>query len=923
MSGTSRVPVSTYRIQLHRGFTFRDLAATVPYLDALGVTDLYLSPVLAARPGSMHGYDICDHGRLNPELGDVADYRSLVATLTDRSMGLVLDFVPNHMGIDPRMNRWWRDVLANGPGSRWARTFDIDWDPLKAETRGKVLLPILGAPYGEVLEGGELLLERDGGRIRLRYFDHDLPLNARGLAAVIDADAFPPTDPSAAELRAVALRLAGGDRSGEVLARLAALLEGSASVRRHVDARLEALAGRPGDAASFDPLHEILERQSYRLAYWKTAFHEINYRRFFDINDLAGIRVEDPEVFEATHAFLLELVAGGGITGIRLDHIDGLFDPAGYLERLRERVGDLWIVVEKILCEGEVLPSSWPVAGTTGYEFLNDLNGIFVDCRHARPMRRLYRRFTSRTAPFPIVTYVGKRLIMQTSMASELSVLADGLNRISEGDRRSRDFTLESLREALREVIACFPVYRTYVSARGASDTDRRTIDAALALARRRNPAMEPSIFEFVRTVLLPDGPERDAAERLTLAMRFQQYTGPVQAKGVEDTAFYRYNVLLSLNEVGGEPERFGRTAEEFHEANLRRRSDWPHSMLATATHDTKRGEDARARLNVLSEIPGEWQSAVSRWARLNASRRVRVDGEWAPDRNEETLYYQSLLAVWPPGEGAAAAPSLVERLQQYLVKALREAKLRTSWTNPHEAWEGAVTGFVERTLTGGGSRRFLEAFLPFAARVARLGASNSLAQLALKLAAPGIPDVYQGTELWDLSLVDPDNRRPVDYERRRSLLAALDPWLADGAVAGRDGAVAALLADWPDGRIKLYLTARALRLRRTRRDLFLEGDYVPLVCEPAEAIAFTRRRGEERLVVVAARFPSRKTGEDRPFPTGTAAWKDARVLLPDDAPRGPLVDLFTGRRIAPDGSGHLALAEALAVLPVAWLVGL
>ncbi|MGH7857602.1 MAG: malto-oligosyltrehalose synthase, partial [Candidatus Binatia bacterium] len=573
-----RVPASTYRIQVHRGFGFADVRAIVGYLARLGISDLYLSPYLAARPGSTHGYDICDHSRLNPELGGEAAYASLLSELAQRDMGHLLDFVPNHMGIDPASNRWWRDVLENGPSSPFARFFDIDWEPVKQEIRNKVLLPILGDAYGLVLERGELRLEYAEGALRLRYFDHDLPINPRSAPRLLRHDverlkeALGEDHPSYREFLSIATelqnlpayteslaeRIAERQREKEVAReRLQRLVDSESAVREHLERCIRTFNGTPGDPASFDCLHDLLEAQAYRLAYWRTAFHEINYRRFFDINDLAGLRMEEPDVFEATHGLVLRLVREGKITGLRLDHLDGLFDPLAYLRRLRESVGPLYVIAEKILSSGERLPDDWPIEGTSGYEFLNELAGVLVDPTGAKPLRRLYATFTGRTAPFAIVMYVGKKLITQTALSSELNVLAHALNRISEDDRRSRDFTLEALREALREVVACFPVYRTYVGAGGPREEDRRTIDQAIERARRRNPAMEPSIFGFLREVLIPDAERLDPPEverRLGFAMRFQQYTGPVQAKGLEDTAFYRLNVLLSLNEVGGDP---------------------------------------------------------------------------------------------------------------------------------------------------------------------------------------------------------------------------------------------------------------------------------------------------------------------------------------------------------------------------------
>jgi (1->4)-alpha-D-glucan 1-alpha-D-glucosylmutase len=883
-----RLPRSTYRLQFQRGFDFREGRALVPYLSRLGVSDCYSSPALASRASSPHGYDICDHGRLDETLGTEADFEAFVGELARHDMGLILDFVPNHMAADPRANRWWRDVLANGPRSRFAGFFDIDWSPTKPELRGKVLLPVLGDLYGVALERGEIQLVCHEGALVVRYFDQFFPIDPRSAESIVGRGREP--------------------------ARL--------------DRTLRAYNGRPGDPRSFDRLHELLERQAYRLAYWKAAFHEINYRRFFDINDLVGLRMEEPAVFEATHALVLRWVRERKITGLRLDHIDGLLDPRGYLEKLRGLAGPIYLVTEKILSAGESLPGSWPVEGTTGYDFLNDVNGLFIDPRGERTLKSLYERFTGRRIPFPIEAYVAKKLISSTSMASELNVLAHAVNRISETDRRSRDFTLESLRDALREVVSCFPVYRTYLTVGDCSEEDRSTVETALTRARRRNPSMESSIFEFLRISLLPEpvGELADPAysERLAFAMKFQQYTGPVQAKGLEDTAFYRHNVLIALNEVGGDPERFGRPPAEFHEQNRRRLALWPYSMITTSTHDTKRGEDARARLDVLSEIPREWAAAVWRWSRTNSANRTAVDGDWAPSRNDEYLFYQSLLGVWPAADTQAVSPKLVERLTEYLLKAAKEAKLHTSWISENKPYERALVTFVEQSLTGHHSERFLSSFLTFQRRVARVGMINSLAQLALKICSPGVPDFYQGTELWDLTLVDPDNRRSVDYSHRRQLLESMHHLLEPHCPANeRRSAAAEMLAHWPDGRIKMWVTARGLALRNRRADLFLAGEYIPIETlgeRSTHVVSFARRGAGESLIVVVPRLTTRMTSAEHPLPLGEASWGQTALSLPrDPSLAGVYEDLLTSERFVVDGEG-LRIADVLLTLPVSLL---
>jgi (1->4)-alpha-D-glucan 1-alpha-D-glucosylmutase len=967
----SRIPTSTYRLQFHRGFGFADARALVSYLARLGITDCYSSPYLKASPGSTHGYDICDHNELNPELGSDDDYARFTAELAAHGMGQVVDFVPNHMGVNEAANPWWRDVLENGSCSPVASFFDIDWQPVKTELKDKVLLPILGDQYGFVLERAELTLCFEHGGFTLRYFDHDLPVNPRAVPRILEHDlealrtALGEDAPDFLEYLSIVTALRNlpvytetdsarvQERHREkqmARERLARLAEATPRIRQHIEGAVHAFNGHAGEPRTFDRLHALLEAQPYRLSYWRTASHEINYRRFFDINQLAGLRMEDARVFAAAHGLILRLVREGKVTGIRIDHIDGLFDPVQYLERLQQAVcapavdgnpvGEpaLYVVTEKILSAGEALPERWPVAGTSGYDFLNDLNGIFVDRRNYRALLRVYRRFCGVRRAFQDIVYDSKKLIMDTPMSSELNVLAHALNRLSEHDRRTRDFTLNSLRDALKEVVACFPVYRTYVAETGFTEADRAAIDTAVHRARRRNPTMEPSVFAFVRETLLPEpsrarGPE-DHQRRLAFAMKFQQYTGPVQAKGVEDTAFYRYNALLSLNEVGGDPGRFGCSPADFHARNQQRRQHWPFTMLASSTHDSKRGEDARARLNVLSELPEEWGHHLTSWAKINLANRMIVDGERAPDRNDEYLFYQTLLAAWPPRfETKTMSPDalLVSRLSDYMLKAAREAKVHTSWITENPAYEAAVMRFVERTLNGPSTPRFLAAFLPFQTRIARLGMVNSLSQVVLKVVSPGVPDFYQGTELWDLSLVDPDNRRAVDYVTRRQMLASLGPFLRapQEPSRARTDAVREMLAHWGDGRIKLFLTATALRLRRACAALFLHGSYEPLEAEGARAqhvVALARRHGPDTVIAVVPRLLTSVTTTTHSIPTGSESWGETRLRLPPDPPHRAYCNLFTGETVEAAGARAgrtLDLAAILRTCPVALLAPL
>jgi (1->4)-alpha-D-glucan 1-alpha-D-glucosylmutase len=993
--GLRRVPEATYRLQFNRSFTFDDARRVVLYLDALGVTDVYASPYLAARPGSLHGYDIADHNALNPEIGSKEDYDAFVAALRARGMGQILDVIPNHMGIAAACNRWWNDILENGPGSPYAEFFDIDWDPVKRQLANRVLLPILGDQYGRVLENQELRLDYQNGAFSLCYHEIQLPVAPGSATQILGhrLEALESTlgedHPHIQEYRSIltALRHLPGrtetapDRVRErrrekevARRRLARLVEESLTIRESLEETVRIFNGKPGDPRSFDLLDHLLDAQAYRLAHWRVAADEINYRRFFDINELAAIRMENPAVFREAHRLILRLVEEGKVTGLRIDHPDGLYDPPAYFHALqRERFAQmvharlprgpgldreaeiarelahfdancladarspgcrpLYLVVEKILGRGERLPTQWSIHGSTGYEFLNLVGGLFVDVDSEKAVTAAYSSFTGQRIPFADSVYHSKRLVMRVAMSSELNVLGHALSRLAERNRSSRDFTLNSLTEALREVIACFPVYRTYLNGRDREVAlqDRACVEVAVAFAKRRNPTTNVSIFDFVRDVLLlryPDTADESYREaQRTFVQRFQQMTAPVTAKGVEDTAFYRYNRLVCLNEVGGGPDRFGVPVQEFHEQCLTRQEKWPAGLSTTSTHDTKRSEDVRARIAVLSEIPREWRAAVSRWHRWNRRHASEVDGRPAPDRNDEYLLYQTLIGTWPfvPLEGEAAA-SFTARIQAYMLKAAKEAKLHTSWINPNEAYDEALRLFVARILDPAATNRFLADFAAFHGPVARLGMVNSLAQTLIKVTAPGIPDVYQGTEVWDFSLVDPDNRRPVDFAARASLLEKLRARISAGPLAP----LARELVDrWEDGRIKLYTLHRALTCRRAAPGLFLEGDYVPLRTRgscAAHLCAFARRKRGRMVVSVVPRLTAWLTDKGATLPLGSEVWHNTWVDLPVGSAPDPLQNLFTDSRVEPvnGGDGGLALAvpDLLAVFPVALLAG-
>jgi len=941
---TVRIPTATYRLQFNKNFTFRQALEIVSYLHQLGISDAYASPYFQAGAESLHGYDITDHNKFNAAIGSREDYDAWVAELHAHGMGQITDFVPNHMGINDPQNVWWQDVLENGPSSLYAPYFDIDWRPLKTDLHDKVLLPILGDQYGRVLERGELRVRFDGGSFSLTYFDHVFPIapgtyryilelalenlaEFRGedfyaeFQSILTALEYLPrrteTDPERIKERA---------REKEIIKkRLERRCAEAPQVQRAIEKAVATINGRIGDPRSFDRLDELLNAQSYRLAFWRVAAEEINYRRFFDVNDLAAIRVELPEVFDAAHKLLFELVTSGAVTGLRIDHPDGLYRPLEYFEKLQLRCARalrvplpkdgraIYLIVEKILTGDEQLPQNWPVHGTTGYDFANQVAGVLADHNAEGAISKIFKRSIGHSLHFGHLVYAKKRLVMRISLANEVNVLGTMVDRLSEQNRWFRDYTLEALARAVRETIACFPVYRTYLEpGKPVSAEDRAVIERAVAEAKRRNPAIEESVFNFLRDLLLFRFPENlDEEQRAAHAefvLKFQQFTGPITAKGLEDTVFYIYNRLAALNEVGGEPQLFGLSVEAFHQRNLRRQRDWPASLLATSTHDSKRSEDVRARMLAISEIPPLWGRSLQKWRTTNRRFKKQIDDAEAPDAGEEYLLYQTLLGSWPVDLDGAPVPSVgpefIARIQRYMAKALKEAKLNTSWIQPNENWDHAMEEFVAGILEAGPRNKFLPAFLPVAAEIAHLGAINSLAQTAIKLTAPGVPDIYQGTEIWDDSLVDPDNRRPIDYGQRREMLTQIENVPANE-----------LMQCWPDGRIKMRLTQRLLHLRRENPELFREGIYEPINFGGAFAdcaIGFVRRRGDRAIIVIVPRLSSRVG-----FPPIGDRWQDTHVVLP--AGMSDLRDVFSDRKVRVENS-QLRLAVAMSQLPFAVL---
>jgi (1->4)-alpha-D-glucan 1-alpha-D-glucosylmutase len=928
-----RIPVATYRLQLRREFPFAAATALVPYANALGISDYYCSPIFLSTPGSSHGYDVNDYRRVDPELGGRRGLGELHGALKEWDMGLLLDFVPNHMGINGPglLNTWWRDVLQNGEHSPYARFFDIDWNSGAGDAGARVLVPILDDHYGRVLEAGRLSLVYESGELAIAYGDMRFPVAPHTYQRVIEsisaasgrteelqrlAQGFATLPKSAATEDPDTARIRAA-RLNELLHHVGALLDTDPGTRGALEAKLSELNRTAGDATESDALNDVLEQQHYRLAFWRAGVHETNYRRFFAIDTLIGLRVEIPEVFAETHALLAQLLREEAVMGVRIDHIDGLRDPEQYLRRLQALVppenasaDPLYVVVEKILAENEALPPEWAAHGTTGYEFISELAGLLVDSRSERTITSAYASFCGETEDFEEVVYEKKRLVLEELFANAVSRLASNLTDMLQADRRWRDVTRHELTVAVREVMAAHGVYRTYrQGVEPMAERDRRIVEQASAVAMRRNRRMGTEPFELVRDVLTgaypPQGTAGELRARLSdWVLNFQQYTGAVMAKAVEDTAFYTYSRFIALNEVGGHPGRFGGTVSGFHASNVERARRAPHNLLATGTHDTKLGEDVRARLYALSEIPHEWNEAIRDWRELNQRHKTIIDGRSAPDANEEYRIYQVLLGAWPAHDDLPD-DTFRERVRDHLRKAVNEARRNTTWIQPNEDWLRAGDHFIDAILNEESGREFLGSFRPRARRLAHLGMVNSLTQIVLKTLSPGVPDFYQGSELWDLSLVDPDNRRPVDYPLRARFAAKPAEelnWVE-------------LLRNWRDGEIKLQVTRKLLSLRREYQTVFQSQSYQPLETSgrfAEHAVAFARSSGGVTVWVVVPRLTSRLG-----CPPLGLVWDDTKVKTPELV--GRWRDALTGRTI--ESAPELKLADILVDLPFAVLV--
>ncbi len=918
-----RYPVATYRVQLSKEFPFAKARNLLPFLQKLGISDLYASPVFRARPGSMHGYDVVDPTQANPELGGEEGFDALAADLKQRGMGLLLDIVPNHMAASSS-NAWWTDVLENGASSSYAAFFDIEWDPAWDRGDPSIFIPVLGSMYGTVLENKEIYLAIDESGFSIRYYAVKLPVDPGTYSMILEHRATEIAEDkrwralldSAQRLPWRSTKMWEGIEARRreipnIKEHLWSLYQSNTEFRGYIDRTIDDFNGVKDDPDSFNLLDELIARQPYRLAWWQVARERMNYRRFFDVSELVGVRVENDEVFSTTHSAILRWVSEGKVTGLRVDHVDGLFKPREYLERLANLQNRPYVVVEKILIEDETLPEDWPVEGTSGYDFLGILNGVFIDGASLEPLQDAYSRFTGLNWTFEEAAYEQKRWIIRHLFRGEMFALSLHLEQIAELDRHGRDLSPDELRRAVAETTACLPVYRTYLESGQMPDRDRRHIETAVAEARRRNGDISAPVFDFMLRVLLCDFPhslsEEGRNDWMRFIMRWQQLTGPITAKGVEDTTMYVYNRLLSMNEVGGQHGAV--TLERFHRFNRHRQRRWPASMSATSTHDTKRSGDVRARLNVLSELPSEWSRFLFRWSRWNRDQKTVLDGRPIPDPNEETLIYQTLLGAWP--NYAEDVPDFVERVKQYATKALREAKIYTSWLKPDEEHERAVHRFIESIVEDRSGNRFLPHFLEFQQRLAYFGALNSLGQMLLKITAPGVPDFYQNSALWDLSLVDPDNRRPIELDARLRLAEELDEWHQPGSAQH-------LLADWTDGRVKTFVIHRALQYRAQNPELFIEGDYIPIEATGTyrdHVIAFARKRNGEVCLSIAPRFATRLVGSERP-PVGRRVWKDTGLILPAGIHRGKWRNVMTGESVE-----NLMMGSVLATFPVALLV--
>jgi len=993
---TTYVPASVYRLQFNPDFKFTDAEALIPYLKELGVDAIYASPYFQSAPGSFHGYDVTNPNRINPEIGSEEEYSRFCDALKQAGMGQILDVVPNHMGVKGNNNRYWMDVLENGQSSIYAHFFDIDWDPEKAELKNKVLIPLLGDLYGQILENQEIQLCFTGSEFLIRYWSHELPIAPDTYPLILEHEIealeseIGREDPDFQEYSSIitafknlpprtelgAQEIFERNREKEINKQRLDTIVNRSQIRAFIDNRVEVFNGKKGEYKSFDLLDRLLNEQAYRLSYWQAASHEINYRRFFNINDLAAIRTEDKNVFELYHDLIFRLIQDGKVQGLRIDHPDGLYDPPEYFRRLQRKYlaqkvledlkkdsefsceqneGEiqkikseieevlkedefrsqtpLFTVVEKILDRKEMLPEDWCVHGTVGYDYLNALNGVFVNRDSSSTIDKIYEKFIGHPIDFAQLVYDKKKFFAAFHMSSEINTLGHRLDKISEHDRHYRDFTLIDLITAIREVIACFPVYRTYITPEttSVSEKDEKYIHIAIEKAKGKHPTLSGAVFEFLRNILLLklSAQTKDAPSYRDFILRFQQLSAPIMAKGVEDTAFYVDNRFISLNEVGGDPHHFGVSAGDFHRQNSERNKRWPASFVTTSTHDTKRSEDARMRLNVLSEIPEEWNSQIAKWARLNKKHKTLIQNTLTPKRNTEYYIYQILLSIWPNEslDNTEHQSAFVERIWTHVQKAIREAKIYTSWLNPNEEYENAVKKFVMGILSFQKTNHFLKYFLPFQKKIASLGMLNALSALVLKLGSPGVVDTYQGNEIWSYRLVDPDNRRGVDFDHRQHVLSDVKAMFSNNAL--RTDMIQDLMNFKEDGRIKLFLLWEGLNLRRKFKDLFLKADYIPLEVrgeKEANIIAFMRKSNDRFIIVAVTRFFANLLNFENYGSLSQEFWGGTKIFLPKEVKNQRINEIFSRRSVdilETDENIAIAASELFPQLGVAMLTNL
>ncbi|MEO8893015.1 MAG: malto-oligosyltrehalose synthase [Coleofasciculaceae cyanobacterium] len=929
-----RVPTATYRIQFHSGFKFKSAKTIISYLSELGISDLYASPIFKAKAGSTHGYDVVDPTQLNPELGTLENFEALVKEIQNHQMGWVQDIVPNHMAYDSE-NHWLMDVLENGSESEAFDYFDIEWEQAYDDIKGRVLAPMLGDFYAKCLENGEIKLSYNESGLSINYFSLKLPVRIESYAKFITQNlghlgrSLGRRHPDFIKLLGILylMKSAPGETKGRerydqiafVKGLLWELYKQNPEVKEFVDSNVDLFNGEKGNPESFNLLDNLLKEQFYRLSFWKVGAEEINYRRFFTVNELISVKVQEIKVFHKTHTLISQLVEEGIITGLRIDHIDGLYDPTEYLKRLRDKTGDIYITVEKILEVKENLPEIWPIQGTSGYDSLNYINGIFCHCDSEKQFNDIYTKFTRVTNQYEHLAIEKKQLIVEKNLAGDVDNLAQILKRIASQSRLGIDFTMNGLKRTLSEVLTLFPVYRTYVNGDGLSEDDSIYIKEVIETARGRIPLLLNEL-DFIEKLLLLQWDESLTGEqralRLHFVMRLQQLSGPLMAKGIEDTLFYVYNRLISLNEVGGNPEKFGITVTEYHEFNQKESVAWNYKMNATATHDTKRGEDVRARINVLSEMPEEWEKQLKSWREINHSHKIHISRKEVPSANDEYFFYQSLIGTYPFDQSDKT--NFVERLKDYMLKSVREAKVQTAWLRPDTAYEEGFLGFVEKVLAPSKSNQFLKEFLLFQKRIASYGIFNSLSQTLLKYTEPGVPDTYQGTELWDLSMVDPDNRRPVDYDQRIKLLKHLKKQINTDNLK----LINELLSTKEDGRIKFFVTYKLLQARQENIELFKEGNYLPLEVIGQfkdHIVAFARSFNNQIAIIVAPRLLTNLI-ESESYPCGEQVWGDTYLQLPQQL-QSTWQNIFSKQKISSSKSGTIAISQILQNFPIALLL--